>query len=381
MSVDTAFLIPVLFLVLVSCHRKEKAGQSRGQNPVAVTPYFVKEKEIAYYDAYPATVKPLEEVELRSEVSGYVTGIYFKEGTRVEKGSKLYEIDRSKYQAAYEQASASVAIAEANLQKAQRDEERYTILSQQNAIAAQTLQDAETSLNNSKTQVKAAKAELQRAQTDLNYSVIRAPFSGTIGFSLVKPGAYVVSGQTLLNTISTTDPAGVDFTVDSRELPYFRELEQKKTGKADSTFRLVLSDGSAYPHKGRLSVIDRAVDPQTGTIRIRVIFPNDSGKLKAGMDTRVRVLNRESGKQVVIPFKAVTEQMSEYFVYQVHGRTVKQTRIEPGLHMGEFIVVRSGVQPGDTIVAEGLRKIRDGSTVKLTSPGGATEGAETGKKD
>ncbi len=363
-----SILVTVSGLFLFSCNRQENTGQQGAGTSVSVTPYIVKEENIEYYDIYPANVTALEEVDLRSEVSGYITAINFREGSHVEKGTKLYEIDRSKYQAVYEQASAGVAIAEANLRKAQRDAERYNKLSEQDAIAKQTLEDAHTNLNNAETQVKSAKAELTRAGTDLNYSVIKAPFSGTVGFSLVKPGTFVVGGQTLLTTISTQDPAGVDLNIDSKELPYFRELEQENHQKSDTTFRLVLEDGTLYPQPGKLSVIDRAVDPQTGTIRIRLIFPNASGRLKAGMDVRVKVLNRQSGNQLIIPFKAVTEQMGEYFVFEVHGDTVQQTRIQTGLHMGENIVVSSGIKPGDTIVSEGIQKLRNGTAVSLTRP-------------
>lgn len=373
----TAILILVFSMTVSSCGKKGNKGQQgrQGQQgPVAVTPYVVREKSIAYYNVYPATVTALEEIAIRSEVSGYLTGIYFREGSYVDKGQKLYEIDRTKYQAAYDQALAGEDIAKANLEKAQRDLDRYQKLARENAIAEQTLADARTNLTNAKTQLKAAKAALQRAKSDLNYSTIRAPFNGIIGFSQVKKGAYVVAGQTTLNELSSTNPTGVDFFVNAQELPYYRQLESQGKNLSDSTFLLLLSDGSDYPVHGRLDAIDRSVDPQTSTVRIRLIFPNNSGTLKSGMDARAKVLNQESGKQLVIPFKAVTEQMSEYFVFIIHGNKVKQQRIETGLNLGKDIIVRSGIEAGDTIVAEGLKKIRDGSTITLAQQD------KTGKK-
>ncbi len=354
-------------MAISSCGHADNAGQQVQMAAVPVSPYIVPEKKVSYYDAYPATVSALEEVALRSEVSGYITGIFFKEGRHVDKGSKLYEIDRRKYMASREQAGAGVAIAEANLEKAKRDVTRYTSLSEQKAIATQTLEDANTSLENAKTQVKAAKAELLRAETDLNYSEIKAPFSGTIGFSQVKTGTFVVAGQTILTTLSSENPAGVDFTVDASYLPYFRVLENSPRVN-DSTFLLIASNGVTYPFPGRLTVIDRAVDPTTGTLRIRLVFPNNSGILKSGMNVRVKVLNNESGSQIVIPTKALNEQMSEYFVYEIHDSIVKQTRVEPGLNLGEFIVIRSGIQSGDTIVADGLKNLRDGSKIRFANP-------------
>jgi len=372
-----AICIPVLLLTVSSCSKKGSKGQQGQQRPIPVTPFIVKEKNVAYYDVYPATVSALEEISIRSEVSGYLTGIHFREGRFVEKGQKLYEIDPSKYRASYDQALAGEDIAKANLDKAQRDMERYQKLSRDNAIAEQTLADARTNVANAKMQLKAARAELQRAQTDLNYSIIKAPFSGVIGFSQVKKGAYVVGGQTILNGLSSTNPTGVDFFINSEELPYYRELVQQRGGLPDSTFLLSMPDGSAYPFPGSLDVIDRAVDPQTSTIRVRLIFPNKTGSLKAGMDARVKVLNKESGSQLVIPLKAVNEQMSEYFVYLIHGNKVKQKRIETGLNLGEMIVVNSGIQAGDTIVAEGLKRIRDGSTVTPAKEGNAGNKVKT----
>ena len=265
-------LVACLIYPLQSC--KQKSMQSQFGGAVPVVQYTVHPKIVDFYDSYPGTIIALDEVQLRSQVSGFITGIFFKEGSMVSKGTKLYEIDRRKYQAAFEQARANTEIATANLQKAQRDEERYSKLNEQNAIAKQTFDDAETNLQNARTQLLSAKAALLNAETDFNYSIITAPFSGTIGFSLVKPGDFVVSGQTLLNTISSENPIGVDFIINEKSLPRFLKFQKNTTSAADSTFKITLPDNSEYPYYGKLSVIGREVDPQTGTIRIRLVFPN-----------------------------------------------------------------------------------------------------------
>jgi len=373
----------LLFLLLpftaISCGKKNQKGGRGQMPPVPVTPYAVQKKQVTYYDVYPARVTALQDILLKSEVSGYVTGIYFKEGSHVEKGKRLYEIDKRKYQAAYDQAQASVEIARANLDKAQRDYNRYQELAQRNAIARQTLEDSKTNLENAKTQLKAAKAELSRTETDLQYARVDAPFSGVIGFSAVKEAAYVVAGQTVLNGLSSDDPVGVDIQADASMLPYFRELEKEGHKSADSTFLLVMDDGSAYPKTGQLGSIDRSVDPSMGTIRIRLIFPNHESLLKTGMTVRAKVLNRQSGSQLVVPTKAIQEQMSEYFVYRIGADTVKQVRVTPGLNLGMNTVVLSGISAGDTIVAEGLKKISNGSKVRIAP--GAGDGRKNMKKD
>jgi RND family efflux transporter MFP subunit len=354
-----------VIISLQSCKKKSRQNQSGG--PVPVVEYSVQSKTVSYYDSYPGTVEALNEVELHSQVSGFITGIYFKEGSQVSKGEKLYEIDRRKYQAAFEQAKANAGVASANLQKAQRDEERYTALNEQNAIARQIYDDATTNLQNAKMQLLSAKAALLNAEADYNYSVITAPFTGTIGFSMVKPGTFVNAGQTLLNTISSDDPIGVDFIINEKLLPWFISLQKAKTTGRDTTFRIILLDNSDYPFPGQLSVIDRGVDPTTGTIKIRLVVPNNERSLRTGMNCRVKVLGGNSGDQLVIPFKSVIEQMGEYFVYVIDSMKIKQVKIELGSNLGDMIVVKKGLTPGDKIVLEGLQKVHHGSVVQTAS--------------
>jgi len=335
--------------------------------PVPVVQYTVSSQNVSYYDTYPGTVQALNEVELRSQVSGFITGIFFREGAQVSKGQKLYEIDRRKYYAVLEQARANVDIATANLAKAERDYGRYNKLNEQDAIASQIFDDAETALQNAKMQVHASKAALLNAETDYNYSIIKAPFAGTIGFSLVKPGAFVNAGQTLLNTISSDDPIGVDFIINEKLLPWFLALQHTGTGMTDSTFRITLADNSGYPDPGELSVIGRGVDPQTGTIRIRLLFPNHDRILRTGMNCKVSVLGESSGNQLIIPFKSVIEQMGEYFVYTIDSMKIKQVRVGLGPVLGDRVIVKTGLNPGDQIVLEGLQKVHHGSIVKAAS--------------
>jgi membrane fusion protein (multidrug efflux system) len=355
-----------LLLVPLSCKKGAKTDQYAAA--VQVESYTVGQKNVLYYDSYPGTVAALNEVDLHSQVSGYITGIYFKEGSVVTRGQKLYEIDRRKYQAALEQVKANFSISKANLEKAQRDADRYTSLMGQNAIAKQIYEDALTNLHDATMQLKSAQSALINAETDYSYSVIAAPFSGTIGFSMVKPGTFVVPGQTLLNTISTNDPVGVDFFVNEKSLPGFLSLKKRDVSEADSTFRILLPDNSEYQYNGRLSVIDRAVDRQTGTIKLRLEFSNHEGNLRPGMNCKVKVLNSSSGNKVLIPFKAVIEQMGEYFVYSIENKTARQVKVVPDLNLGEYIAIKEGVKPGDEIVLEGIQKIHNGSQVVISNP-------------
>jgi membrane fusion protein (multidrug efflux system) len=358
-------LIPCLVLYLQACDKGARQNQIQG--PVPVNAYTVQSQRVHFYDEYPGTVTALNQVELHSQVSGFITGIFFTEGSQVAKGEKLYEIDRTKYQAAFEQAKASVDIAKSNVSKAQRDFDRYEKLNEQNAIAKQTFDDATTNLQNAKQQLVSAQAALSNAETDYNYSIITAPFSGTIGLSQVKTGTFVNAGQTLLNTLSSDDPIGVDFIINEKSLPAFINLKKDGSRATDSTFRITLPDNTGYASYGQLSVIDRAVDAQTGTIRVRLVFPNPGHTLRTGMNCNVEVLSGNTDKQIVIPYKAVIEQMGEYFVYAIDSMKVVQRKIDPGANLGEYIVVKQGLNPGDRIVLDGLQKVHDGVMVSTDS--------------
>jgi membrane fusion protein, multidrug efflux system len=363
-SVTALLLVSILFN---ACKKKDSGDPAGAVIPVNVAE--VSEEKVSFYSNYPGSIVALSEVELRSEVSGFITGIYFKEGSSVKKGQKLYEIDRSKYIASYNQAKANVDIATANEEKARRNADRYTKLSEQDAIAKQRLDDAITDLQNAGLELVSAKAGLARAQTDLNYSLITAPFDGTIGISQVKMGSLVSPGQTLLNTISTDNPMGADFVINERELGNFQELSRIIRSKNDSTFRISLPDKSLYREKGSIQVIDRAIDPQTGTIRIRLVFPNPDQRLRAGMSCIIHVLNTSDHEQLVIPARTLLEQMSEYFVFVVDSQKVKQTKVSIGAQFEDRVVVTAGLQKGQLIVTDGIQKLRNGAKVNVSQSG------------
>jgi len=365
----------VALMALASCVKKKPASTALPPTPVNVAE--VQKQNAVYYDEYQGTVVALNKVELRSQVAGYITGIYFKEGDVVQQGKELYEIDRRKYVAAYNQAQASLASAQANLVRAQKDMDRYTYLAQQDAIARQTVDQAAASLETSKAAVESAKAQVASAKTDLSYSMITAPFTGRIGISQVKLGAQVSPGTTLLNTISSEHPIGVDFVVNEQDVNRFYTLQKKST---DSTFKLQLSDGvTTYKKTGRILAIDRGVNNQTGTVTVRAEFPNTDDVLKDGMSCVVKVLNEQSGQQLVIPYKAVIEQMGEFFVFVSQDTIGKQHKVTLGPKVGTNVVVLSGVNEGDKVITEGFQRLRDGGKIVLGNPN-AQPGAQSQPK-
>lgn len=362
----------ILFLgsiTLASCGSADKSAQQQGPPPATpVTTYDVTAQPVTTVDSYPGVVVALNEVELRAQVGGYVTAIYVKDGQRVTKGQRLYEIDRTKYQAAYNSAKANVAVAKANRDKAKKDADRYTKLAEQDAVAKQRVDYAQTDLANAESQVAAAQASLASAASDLQRSIIVSPLTGTIGISQVKLGAFASPGTTVLNTVSTNDPIAVDISVNQAEIPRFVALQKDPSAVKDSLFSVKLQDGSVYRRQGRIVAIDRAVDPQTGTIKVRISYPNESSRLFAGMTVNLMALNKETDNQLVIPYKAVTEQLGEYNVYVVGDSSKAEPRIiKLGKQFDKRVVVSSGLKQGDVIVVDGVQNVRPGAVVKAGS--------------
>ncbi len=358
------YMIVGFALIITSCSKPKQGMQGSPVAKVAIQK--IATAATTYYDEYPATITALNQVELRPQVNGYITDVSFKEGDHVKKGTRLYAIDQQQYEAAYQQALANLAVQEANLVKAQKDADRYRELNKHDAVAKQQVDNAEANYEAAQKQVEAARATVRSVQTNVRYTNIYAPFDGTIGISQVKLGAAVSAGQTLLNTISSDNPIVADFVIDQKEIYRFSQLLKNGSTKNDSTFSLAFN-GEKFPHFGSIRVIDRAVNAQTGTIIVRVVFPNPENILRVGMAGTLRVLCHSPQSSVVIPFKAVTEQLGEYFVYKVKldSNKVTQQRVALGKQIGKNIIVKSGLQEGETIVTEGVQNLREGSMVAL----------------
>lgn len=357
--------ILIVPLALASCGNSNKPQQSPPP-AVPVSVANVTSTNAVYYDQFPGTLNALDQINLTSQVSGYITGIYFKDGQNVKKGQRLYSIDAQVYKANYEQAIADLQVQEANLVKAQKDADRYNELEKHDAIAKQQVDYANATLDATQKQVAAAKANVAGIHSNVQFATIYAPFSGTIGISQVKKGTAVVAGQTILNTVSTDNPIAVDFTIDQKNIFRFSELQQDKRNIKDSTFTISFGD-VVYPVPGNISFIDRAVDPQTGTIKVRLVFPNDKDMLKPGMNTTVRVKNTATKNATIIPHAAVNEQLGEFSVYVLGDSSkVHQQKIDLGTTMGDSIIVKEGLRPGQKIVVQGIQNLHEGSVVKVS---------------
>jgi RND family efflux transporter MFP subunit len=370
------YLIAATALILASACKNKGAKQNAAPPPTPVNVAEVKKADALYYDNYQGKVVALNSVELRSQVGGFITGIFFKEGDVVTKGSPLYEIDRRKYVAAYAQAKANVMSAKASLNRARKDIDRYNMLLKSDAVARQTVDQATATFETAQSQVAVAQAGLSSAATDLSYATIRAPFTGRIGISQVKMGAQVTPGTTLLNTISSGNPIGVDVVINEQDINRFYKLQRTTT---DTTFKLTLSDGTEYNKTGKVFAIDRGVNDQTGTLSVRIQFSNERDVLKDGMSCVLQVLNDNSGNRVQIPYAAVTEQMGEFFVFVSKDTIAEQRKVTLGPRLQSNIVIMNGLEAGEKIITAGFQRLRDGGKITLGPPAGAAPAGKDGK--
>jgi RND family efflux transporter MFP subunit len=382
-------IILISCLSLFACKKKQPPV-----NPeVPVNLITLKKQRVLYYDKIPATTAALSQVNLLPQVTGAVTGIYFTEGSHVKKGQKLYEIDRRIYTDNYNAAVANLKVTQGTLVQAQQDADRYEYLNKYNAVAKQLYDHAIITLENAKNSVKSSEQAVKTAKTNLNYADVVAPFDGTIGFSMVKLGDVVNTGSTVLNTVSTDSPMAVDFIINEKNLPFFEKLQSNKGKNVDSLFTVLLPDNTLYPYNGKISVIDRAVDAQTGAIKIRLVFNNPKGFLRVGMSCVVRVHNQDIGPQLVLPSKAVVEQMGEYFVFTAKDSVINPTKstadtatkpkliamqkkVQVGQTIGPNVVIKSGINDGDKIVTDGVQSLHDGSRITTANKVAPAQGGK-----
>ena len=308
-----------------------------------------------------------QDVEIRARVEGYLTKMSFQEGSFVQRGAPLYEIDRLPLEAVLAEARAQQATTEAGLAKANNDVARYRPLVAKQAVSQRELDDAVAQQDAARAQVEAAKAAVEKATLDLSYTRITAPISGLVGATLVKTGNLVGRGEsTLLTTISQIDPAL--FRIGITEADYLRVARRvldggDKAGR-QSAIQLTLADGTVYPHLGKVSVIDRAVDSTTGTLGIQLLFPNPDLLLRPGQYGRARLLLDNRVGALLVQQRAVQELQNLYSVAVVDGSgKVSFKNVKVGPRVESLWVIEEGLTASDKVVVEGLQRIQDGMTV------------------
>jgi membrane fusion protein (multidrug efflux system) len=364
-----ALLGLVATFALAACGQKQAGGMP--QAPVKVMAVTVAPSSTIAYADKVGEVRGSQEVDLRARVGGILLKTHFEDGSLVEQGQLLFSIDAREFRAQVASAQARVAAAEANLFRARQDVARYKPLLADEAISRQVYDNAVAAAEQAQAEVNASKAALQESQLGLDYAEVRSPLSGRIGVAQVFPGGLVTAGQTVLATLSSDDPAWVYFTISEAELLAFEKRHKGRTVAADDpqlNVQLILSDGSFYPLPGRINFSDRALDAATGTYRLRATFPNPDHRLLPGLFARVRATGGEIKDALIVPDRAVQEQLGRYFLTVVGAGDKAELRpVEVGPRFGNRQVIKSGIAAGDRVVVEGIQKARPGQPLQVVA--------------
>ena len=307
--------------------------------------------------------------EVRPQVSGVIKARLFQEGGLVRAGQPLYQIDPATYRASLQSAQAGLAQAQAALTTAKLKAERYKELVAINAISRQDNDDAQATYRQAEANVAAQAAAVQQARINLDYTRVTAPISGRVGKSSVTAGALVTANQaTALATVQELDKIYVDVTQSAADLLKLkRDLAEGQVGPAGSAaVTLTLDDGSVYPIAGKLEFSDVTVDPGTGSVGLRAVFPNPNGVLLPGLFVRAKLTKGVSSSGLLIPQAAVTRDakgQATVFVVGVGGKAEPRV-LTVGQTVGDNWLVTGGLKPGEQVIVEGLQKVRPGAPVK-----------------
>lgn len=415
-----ASLLMMAAAVMLSagCGSKKATTAGASAAPPAVVVAQVTQQTVPIYSEFVGQTRAHETVELRARVEGVLEKVYFTEGTPVRKGELLFTIDKRPFEASLQsakailakaesdlaqarqrtdviQAQAQLADAEAVLSKTQQDLRRIEPLAREKAVteleldaaiaaqkSAQANVDArQANLTNLEASVKytierataevsAAKARVIQAQLDLSYCRIYSPINGVIGFKNVDEGNLVGRGDaTLLATVSLSEPLLVQFNLS--EIEYLKLTDPGVIGHrgASRKIELILSDDTTHPFPGILKVLDRSVDPQTGTMKVEASFPNPKSYLRPGQFARVRVEVAEQENAILIPQRAVQEMQGAKTVLVVDAQNKVSVRtISVGNRSENNLIVLEGLKAGERVIVEGMQKVRPGSEVSPSEP-------------
>jgi multidrug efflux system membrane fusion protein len=364
--------------LLAGCDGKPAADAA--PPPPSVTVAHPLQKTITEWDEYTGRFTPLESVEVRARVSGFIDSVHFQEGQIVKQGDLLFVIDPRPYRLAVEQAKADVDRAQAKLEIADLDVQRATPLVRSQSLTEREFDTRQSTQHDAAGQVASAQAALKQAELNLEWTEVRAPIGGRISDKRVDAGNLITGGQsgaTLLTVIVSIDP--IHFVFDGSEADFLRYARLAAAGgrrssrDAQNPVSVRLADETDYKHPGRMDFVDNVVNPKTGTIRGRAIFDNKDGLLTPGFFGRLRLFGGEHDG-LLVPDGAVASDQSSKIVFTVaEDGTVGTKLVELGPMVDGLRVIRSGLAPTDRIVIDGLQRARPGG--KVTAQDGKIEPA------
>ena len=355
-----AAVAATFILSVAGCAKKEQ--QAGPQATLVRTMKVITRTTPIVYD-YTGFVEATQEMNLAPQVTGQIVGKYFKGGDTVQAGQVLYEIDPRTYKANLLSAEGNLASARAALANAEMDAERYTKLYEQNAVSKQMLDNAVTARDQARASVKALEGLLLNAQINMEETKVTAPFTGRTDTSSLEVGNYVAAGQSVLTKISNTDPVFVKFSIAE---PEYLTLAAASDGNGAALDNLsaVLANGETYGLKGKVAEVNRGISDNTGTLTIKATFQNPKKELLPGMFAHIQATGGVRENALLIPQRSVTELMYKNFVYVVGAdNKVIMKEIKLGQKVGRLIMVNGGLTGEETLVVEGVGKMRQGALV------------------
>ena len=355
------------------------AGCGRHPSQIAPPPPVVSvvqpvEREVVEWDEYIGRLESPATVEIRARVSGYLDKVHFKEGKPVKKGDLLVTIDPRPYQAEFDRADAEYQRTQSQAELAKNDFERANRLILTKAISDEDLDTKAKNYSTILAAVRSAKAAADLARLNLGFTEIRAPIDGRISSALITEGNLVSggvsgAGASLLTTLVSLDPLYCYGSADERAiLKYIRLSREGKRDSArdfDIPAEMQLADETGFPHKGHMDFVDNRVDPNTGTLRARGVFPNPDHSLSPGFFARLRIPGSGKYPALLIPDRALGSDQAQKFVYVVNSEQKVEFRpVKIGPMIDGLRVVKEGLKPGQQIIAEGLLRVRPGIVVE-----------------
>jgi RND family efflux transporter MFP subunit len=350
---------------------QEDAEQTRQRPLKKVNVMTIEPQIISMANKLPGRVEAFKTAEIRPQVNGIIQSRFFEEGSLVEEGQQLYQIDPAKYEAVYQSTNASLQNIKAERELALALQSRYQSLIKTNAVSVQEFDSAKASAAQAEAAVSLARAEVKTAKINLDYTKVYAPISGYISPSTVTDGALVTAQQqAALATIRQLDPVYVDLSQSAADAKTLQQslMTSRMTKGEDAKFEVSLLFGNndfVYPHKGSLYATDLAVDENTGTIRLRSIFPNPNGALLPGMFVRGTIEEIGIQETIIVPQKAVSieaDGSKAVWVVDANNIASKRAVVTNSTYKNNW-VIKSGLKTGDTVIVVGIMMLQPGSKV------------------
>jgi membrane fusion protein, multidrug efflux system len=364
----TVMLFLTAGLILGGCGKQNKGGPPPMPEVAVVT---IETKPVVTTTELAGLTSANLVAEVRPQVSGIIQKRLFTEGSDVKAGQALFQIDPALYKAAESNATAALARSEANLSAIQLRAERLRELLAEKAVSKQDYDDASAALKQTQADIQYSKATLETARINLKYTTIIAPVSGRIGKSSVTEGALVTAQQPVaLATIQQLDPMYVDVNQSTADILRLRRQLQEgqldQNGRNQKKVQLILEDATKYPLEGTLQFRDITVDSTTGSVILRIVFPNPKGVLLPGMFVRAVVQEGVHKNAILIPQQAVSRDPKGNplaLIVDVNGK-VQQMQLTLDRAIGDTWLVSSGLAPGERVIVEGMMKVKPGIPVK-----------------